>query len=272
MSYTKIDDLVANAIGVYQALGKDSGTAKAAGITHTPWYQTGLTGAGSAPTGGLNGATFTGPGVSGAVPIPAAVASTFIRLLRWELTHAGNIGSVWLVDRLWGNVPVVTTTTGQAVTSPTWPARDQTASTNGSKVYLALETSSATGNGAPITNTTVTYTNSAGTGSKTATMASYPATAVAGTWVPFSLAAGDDGVRSVQTVTLGSSYVSGQVHVVAWRLIAALSVPTANVSAKAGFTDLALPTIWDNSVLQLIYFPSGTALGAVYGSMSFAQG
>lgn len=272
MSYTKLDDLVANAIGVYQAIGKDPGTAEAAGITHTPWYQTGLIGAGSAPTGGLNGATFTGPGVAGSIPIPAAVTAQFIRLLRWELTHAGSIGSVWLVDRLWGNVPVVTTTTGQAVTSPTWPARDATASTAGSKVYLALETSSATGNVGAITNTTVTYTNSAGTGSKTATMASYPATAQAGTWVPFSLAAGDDGVRSVQTVTLGTSYVSGAIHVVAFRLIAALSAPTANVSAKAGFTDLGLPTIWDNSVLQLVYFPTGTALGAAFGSLSYAQG
>jgi hypothetical protein len=271
LSFTKIDDLVANAIGVPQVIGKDSGTAKAAGVPHTPWYQTGLVGAGAAPSGGLNGATFSGT-VSGQIPIPAAVTSAYIKMARLSLTQTGNIGNIWIVDRLWGNVPVVTTTGAQAITSPTWPARDQTASTNGAKVYLALETSSATGNVGAITNTTVTYTNSAGTGSRTATMASYPATAVAGTWQLFSLQAGDDGVRSVQSVTLGTSYVSGAIHLVAFRLVAELAVPTANIASRAGFTDLGLPSVWDNSVLQMVYWPTSTALGAIAGSCSWAQG
>lgn len=271
MSFVRVDDLVANSIGVYQVVAKDSGTAKAAGQSHTPWYQTGVIGAGAAPAGGLNGAVFSGA-TAGAVPTPAAVAGQTSRLLRLALTQTGNVGNVWIVDKLWGNVPVVTTTGAQAVTSPTWPARDQTAATAGAKVYLALECSSATGNGGAVTNTTVSYTNSAGTAGRTATLASFPATAVAGTWQMFSLAAGDDGVRSVQSVTLGTSYVSGAIHVVAFRLVAELATPTANVAAKAGFADLGLPTVWDNSVLQLVYWPTGTALGAVAGSCSYAQG
>jgi hypothetical protein len=272
VSFTRIDDYAANSIGYPQVIAKDSGTAKAAGQTHTPWYQTGVIGAGAAPTGALNGATFTGPGVAGSIPMPAAVASQTVKLTRLALNQGGSIGHLWIVDRIWGNVPVVTTTTSQAITSPTWPARDATASTNGAKVYLALECSSATGNGAPITNTTVSYTNSAGTAGRTATLSSFPATAVAGTWQLFALTAGDDGVRSVQSVTLGTSYVSGQVHLIAFRPIAELATPTANVGAKAGFQDLAMPTVWDNSVLQLVYFPTGTALGALAGSCSYAQG
>src|SRR5204863_863138 len=134
----------------------------------------------------------------------------------------------------------VPTTTGQAVTSPTWPARDTSASTAGAGVYLSLECSAATGNGSPVTNTTVTYTNSAGTGSRTATLASFPATAPQGTWVPFSLAAGDVGVRSVQTITLGTSYVSGQVNLVAWRLLAEIPVPLANVATSLSWDQLGL--------------------------------
>ncbi|OLE22374.1 MAG: hypothetical protein AUG49_19350 [Catenulispora sp. 13_1_20CM_3_70_7] len=272
MTYTKVDDLVANGIGVYQIIAKDAGTAKAAGQTHTPWYQTGVIGAGAAPTGALNGATLTGPGVAGAIPMPAAVASTFVKMTRLGLTQAGSIGNVWLIDRLWGNVPVVTTTTSQAITSPTWPSRDQTASTNGAKVYLALECSAATGNVGAITNTTVSYTNSAGTAGRTATLVSFPATAVAGTWQMFALQAGDDGVRSVQSITLGTSYVSGQVHLVAFRLVAELATPNVNIANVAGFAQLAMPSVWDNSVLQLVYFPTGTALGALAGSCSYAQG
>lgn len=271
MSITGVDPLIAALIPYPQIVGKDSVTAKQAGTPHTPWYGTGIIGAGSAPTGALNGATFSGT-VAGQIPIPAASTGETVKLVQASMLQTGNVGAIWLVDRLWGNVPVVTTTTGQAVTSPTWPARDVSASTAGAGVYLALECSSATGNGGAITNTTVTYTNSGGTGSRTATLPSFPATAPAGTWVPFSLAAGDVGVRSVQTVTLGTSYVSGAVHVVAYRLIAQILTPAANTGVLLDWDQLGLPSIWDSSVLQLVYWPQGTAVGSVAGTLTYAQG
>lgn len=272
MAITTIDGLINAMIRFPRAYGKDTGTAEAAGIPHTPWYQTGIVGAGAAPGGGLNGANFTGPSLAGQIPMPAAVAGATCYLTRWTANHTGNIGHLWLMDRLWGNVPVVTTTTSQAITSPTWPARDESGSTNGGGVLLALETSAATGNVGAITNTTVSYTNSAGTSGRTATLASYPATAQIGTFVPLSLATGDQGVRSVQSITLGTSYISGQVHLVAFRLIAELAVPLANTGYPASFTGLNLPAVYDTSVLQLLYWPTGTALGSIAGSLGFAQG
>jgi hypothetical protein len=274
LTINSVDSLIANIIGVPTVVGKDATTAKAAGIPHTPWYGTGIIGAGAAPSGGLNGATISSTSgvLAGAVPMPAAATGETTRLARLSLVQAGNIGMVWLVDRQWGNVPVVTTTTSQAITSPTWVSRDASGSASGAGVFLALECSAATGNGGAITNTTVSYTNSAGTAGRTATLASFPATAVAGTWVPLSLQAGDVGVRSVQSITLGTSYVSGAVHLVAFRLVADLALPTANVAAAASFTTLGLPTVWDNSALQLVYWPTSTALGAVTGSVTYAQG
>jgi hypothetical protein len=270
VAITDLHTLVAGIIGPPTVIGKDAGTAEAAGIPHTPWYQAGLTGAGSAPTGGLNGATFSGT-VAGQVPIPATVAGKTSYLERAMLVHTGGIGLIRLVDRLWGDVPVVTTTTSQAITSPAWPSRDAVASSNGVGVFLALECSSATGNGGAITNTTVSYTNSSGTSGRTATLASFPVTAVAGTWVPFSLQAGDIGVRSVQSVTLGTSYVSGAIHLVAFRVVADLPTPNTNTATPLNFMDLGLPVVWDSSVLQLVYHPSGTSVGAVSGSFTYAQ-
>lgn len=272
MAISDLHDLAAAILGPATQIGKDTGTAEAAGIPHTPWYQAGLIGAGSAPGGGLNGANFTGPAVSGQVPMPAAVSGLTTYVERISLVQGGNIGSVWLVDKLWGNVPVVTTTGAQTVTQPTLPLRDTAASSNGAGVFLALECSSATGNGGAITNTTVSYTNSAGGSGRTATLASFPATAVAGTWVPFSLQAGDIGVRSVQSVTLGTSYVSGAIHLVAYRLVAEQPTPTANLGNRSNWMDLGLPAVWDASCLQLVYWPAGTALGAVAGSITYAQG
>lgn len=268
---TGTDWIASNFVPYPTVVGKDPTTAKAAGIPHTPWYGTGMVGAGAAPTGGLNGAVFTG-NPAGSLPDPAPATGETTRLAGVRLIHTGNIGHIQIVDRLWGNVPVVTTTTGQAVTSPTWPARDVSASTAGAGVMLALECSSATGNVGAITNTTVTYTNSAGTGSRTATLSSFPATAPAGTFVPLSLAAGDVGVRSVQTVTLGTSYVSGQINLIAWRLVAEVPVPNANVATLLDWDQLGLPSVWDNSVLQLLYWPTGTAVGSLAGSLTYVQG
>lgn len=274
MAVTTGDQLIAATLGVPYLIGKDSSANKASGIQHTPWYGTGSIGAGAAPTGGLNGATFTATSgaFTGAVSMPPLVAGAQSYVERLSLTHIGGIGTVWLIDRQWGNVPVVTTTGAQAITSPTWVARDASASTNGAGVYLALETSSATGNVGAITNTTVSYTNSANVAGRTATLASFPATANVGTWVLFSLQAGDVGVRSVQSITLGTSYVSGQVHLMAFRLVCTLQTPNSNSGNDRAWVNLALPRVWNDSVLQLVYWPTGTSCGAVAGEISFAQG
>jgi hypothetical protein len=272
MAITGVDSLITNLITYPQVIGKQGGlTAAAAGTPHTPWYASGIIGAGSAPTGGLNGATFTAP-VNGAIAVPSAVTGETTRLAGVDMTQVGGVGAVWIVDRLWGNVPVVTTTTAQAITSPTWPARDASASTAGAGVLFALECSSATGNGSPITNTTISYTNSAGTSGHTGAVPSFPATAPQGTFVPLSLSAGDIGGRSVQSITLGTSYVSGQVHLIAYRLIASIPVPTANIPTLLNYLQLRLPAVWDSSVLQLVYWPTGTSISAVQGSLTYAQG
>jgi len=272
MPLNSMDGLTAALTLAPQFWGKDSQTAKAAGTLHTPWYGNGLLGAGAAPSGGLNGANFTGPTLAGQIPMPAVVAGATSALVRASATQGGNIGGIWIVDRQWGNVPVVTTTTSQAITPPTLPARDASASTAGVGVFLALECSAATGNGAPITNTTVSYTNSSNVSGRTASLPSFPATAVTGTWVLFFLQAGDVGVRSVQSITLGTSYVSGQVNLIAFRFIAELPTPVASTPAPQSFTQMGLPRVWDTSVLQLLYMPTSTALGPAYGSLSYAQG
>lgn len=272
MTITSLDELVNGLAGYPTDLQKDAVTAEAAGIWHSTWALAGNPGAGSAPAGGLNGANFSGT-VTGQIPIPATVSGEQIYLARGDVAHAGNIGAVAVDDWLWGNGSIVATTTGaQAITSPTWPSRDVAASTNGEGLRLAMYVSGATGNAGAITNTTAIYTNSANVAARTATLPSFPATAAAGTWVVFNLAAGDTGIRSIQSVTLGTSYVSGTVHLVLFRPIARMATPAANTGYPFDFAALGLPKVWDSSVLAMRYLPSGTAVGAVSGSLSFAQG
>jgi len=254
-----------------QPIYKDPVTAEAAGVLHSSLYQAGVPGAAVAPSPGLAGAALTS--YAGQIPFPAAAASKNVYLSSVDLAHAGNIGAIYLFDRLWHNSGfTITTTTGQTVNSVAFPARDLDAAISGRGVMVGIEVSSATGNGAPVTNTTLTYTNSLGSSGKTATMASFPATAAVGTFVPFALAAGDVGVQSIQTLTLGTSYVSGTIHLVAYRHVATIPVPTANVALGRDPLQLGLPRWFDNSVPFMVYLPTATGVGLVAGSAVWAQG
>ena len=138
---------------------------------------------------------------------------------------------------------------------------------------VGIEVSTATTNAGAITNTTLTYTNSAGTAGRTGTISSFPATAVAGTFVPFSLQAGDDGVRSIQTLTLGTSYGGGTIHLVAYRVLAGpLSVMTANGSDSLDFAGTGLPRNYDNTVPQLLLIPNAVTAITYWAMLQWTHG
>jgi hypothetical protein len=248
--------------------GFGSGTA---GQLITSVYLPGRPGSMSAPSSGLAGSAVTSAR-GGMFPLPAAVAGLNIYLAGVDAAQSLNIGAILVVDRLWDNSGItVTTTTGQTINSATWPARDTSGSTNGAGVLVGVEVSANLGNGA-VTNTTLTYTNSSGTAGRTATIASFPAAAPLGLFVPFSLAGGDVGVRSIQTLTLGTSYVSGTMHLVAYRVVAIIPTPTANVATGQDFLQLGLPRIWDSSALQFLYLMSGSGGSNAYATLNYAQG
>lgn len=242
-----------------------------AGQLYSPVYLAGRPGAMGFPSSGLSGGSVTSAR-SGMIPVPAAVTGQQIYLSGLDMAQGGNVGAVLIADRLWDNSAIVVTTTGaQAINSTTWPARDTSASTNGAGILVALEVTGNLGNGA-VTNTTLTYTNSAGTAARTGTIASFPAAANQGVFMPFALAAGDVGIRSIQSVTLGTSYVSGSMSLVAYRVLAVVPTPTANVAAGMDFLQLGLPKVWDSSALQLLYLSTSTPGGIVQGTLAYTQG
>lgn len=272
MTITSLDDLINGMSGYPVDFQKSGMTAEQAGIWHSTWWTSGIPGSGSTPAGGLNGATYSGT-TTGALPIPAAVSGQQIYLARADFAQSGSIGTVAVDDWLWANGSIsATTTTAQAITSPTWPARDTAASTSGAGLRLAMFVTVATTNVSAVTNTTVSYTNTSGTAGRTATLSSWPATAVSGTFVVFNLQAGDTGITSIQSLTLGTSYGGGTIHLVLFRPIARIPTPADYVGHDRDFAGLGLPKVWDDSVLVVRYLPTGTSLGAVSGSLTFAQG
>lgn len=266
MAITTIDGIVAGLKAGEEFL-KVGSTMEAIGVKHSMFYTSGRPGAAATPAPGIGGAALTT--YAGQIPFtnPGAGNSYLARFA----AHSTLSGTLLLLDRLWHNSGIgITTTTGQTVNSVTWPARDRNGSTNGDAVLVALEASGAIGGGA-VSNTTITYTNQSGTGSKTGTMASWPSTAVAGTFVPFQLSAGDTGVRSIQTLTLGTTYTSGTVHLVAYRVLGRIGLGP-NQGSEQDAIATGFPRLYDNTVPFLVWLPSATTGVTIGGEIVVAQG
>jgi hypothetical protein len=207
------------------------------------WYCTakdnGFPGAWSPGAPGVNGRVTDGTTAADAGSIPfrnPAIGANFIT----ELQMASSVNHTHLFfDVLWVNTGlVVTTTTAQAIAMPTLPARDVNGTTNGEGCMIAMLFTAAATNAAAISNATVSYTNSAGVSGRTATLTSgiagsqIPATPVIGTLIWFNLAAGDKGVQSIQSVTLGTSLVTGSISMMIARDLATIGTTLPNVSAQ----------------------------------------
>lgn len=211
------------------------GTApEAAGVFYSWAKDTGNPGAWSPGTPGLNGRATDGTTAADAGCILIKNPTVGANYLISSDRSGTVIHQAHLWDVLWVNTGlVVTTTTAQAIASPTaLPARDINGSSNGEGVFAAILVTTATTNAAAITNTTISYTNSDGVAGRTATIASFPATAVIGTVVQFQLQAGDKGIRSIQSVTLGTSYAAGAISVILFRPINVQPVLVANVGGQ----------------------------------------
>lgn len=248
---------------------KTTTNMEAIGVHHSLAYTPGLPGAASVPTSAMSGSALTSYGGQLNFTNPVS-GNTY--LMRFDV-RAGNVGVLFLYDRLWHNSGIaVTTTTSQTINSAAWPARDKNGSTNGEGVLVGIEVSTATTNVSAITNTTMTYTNSDGTSSRTATIRSFPGTAVAGTFVPFLLDTGDKGVRSIQSITLGTSYGGGEIHLVAYRHLAQLSVLDANTGDSLDALTGGMVRMYNNTVPFLVWLASTATAISIAGTFIVTQG
>lgn len=245
-------------------------TATGAGHLHSSLYLAGSPGAAAAPSEGINGAAKTS--LAGQIPFPSAVGgqNSYLSGLQGSVTGCGG---VLLCDLLWQNSGLVVTTTGaQAITFPTLPARDANGASTGVGCLLALEVVTATGNAAPVTNCTASYTDTAGNTGNTATLASLPNANTAGWTGIFDLAAGDFGVQSVQSITLGTSLVSGSISAKVIRPIQWLEIVADNRHTRQDVVQLGMPRMYDSSVPYFLYLPSQAAVGRFSGVVNWAQG
>jgi len=252
----------------YEILKVTAG-AEAIGVRLLSSYTGGVPGAWVPGTPGVNGAVTNCDAAAGAAiigshvhPDPAS-GSLFLTGASFSATLTS---FQLLLDPVWYNTGLsVTTTTAQNITQPTLPARDIDGTNNGVGWNAAIFVATATTNAGAITNMTLSYTDDQGNAGNTATITSFPATAVQATLVPFELAAGDRGIRSIQSITLGTSLVTGTISILHYRLLYAVPSPTANVGQVQ---DLDPPGIrlYNDTCIVVAWIPSATSVNTVYGN------
>ena len=242
------------AAGQYYCFAKDNG-APGAWLPGTP---------------GINGRNTNGTLSADAGCISAGTPSSGANYIRDISISASVAGTFILADVLWVNSGlVVTTTTAQTITQPTLPARDNLGTTNGYGVGAGLLVTTATTNAAVINNITLQYTNSNGVAGRTGTM-SYPATAVIGTFVPFQLAQGDVGIRSIQSITLGTTLTAGAISLICFNFLGTTPVPLANVGSLAFQRKLDLK-LQNGHCLLPFWIASTTAAVNLTGTVYFVN-
>jgi hypothetical protein len=241
-----------------------------AGRPWTNFYANGIPGPAVAPTPGLAGAALTS--YPGQIPFTNPGGGQKSYLARFAGLSSAQAGTLLLCDRLWHNSGLVVTTTGaQTVNSVAFPARDNNASTNGEGVMIGLEIRTATGAGAATPS--ISYTDSDGNAGNTASLAvAYGATSGIGSFYPFALAAGDKGVRSIQTYQGNVSMSSGAIGLVAYRVLATLPMGSTNIASALDALTSGMPEMFDNTVPFLVFVPSGTNSTILAGQMIVTQG
>lgn len=174
------------------------------------------------------------------------------------------VGTLMLYDRV-AEYPINgTVTSGTFGTQPAL-TRDANGSSPGAGVYMFVENVGATANTAQVL--TITYTNSAGTGSRSTGGQTLQVGAISTNRVInpsnqwwFPLQAGDRGVRSLQSYTLGASAISTTINIVLARPIAWLPImgAAAGIERDLVYQLPTMPRLFDDTSLSFLLMANTT--------------
>ena len=248
------------------------------GTMYSQWVSAGIPGAGTIPpTGTISGQFYTcvTTQVTGQLTFINPPAGDTIYLTRFS--GAANVaGTLILADRIWGDSLSPLSNTGNsvqaaaAIWSGSFPrsAGIGGGDSSGTGLHLAMEV--YTTMGATASTPKVTYINSAGTG-ETATLAyAMPATAAAGTFIPFTLKAGAFGVRSVSSFHQFATKTSGVWGMTVYRPLAYIPCIAGTVPGVVDCITSGFPIMFPNTVPMLIWMAGTVTIPAITGQFQFA--
>jgi hypothetical protein len=244
---------------------KNSLTAEGAGTWHSLWMAAGYPGAGVAPGSPTTGVIPTDV-TAGAFPFTNAV-NPANNYLGYIAAATGVVGTLIVYDRIWHLSGLSGVTTGaQTITFP-----GLTRYMSGDGVELWGEIYGAPG--ATANTMTVSYTDQGGTTGNNATYA-HPANAESvGQMFPFTLAAGDSGVRAVASFTNSvSTGTAGDIGLTLLKRIVTIPMPLTQVAVVYDAFSSGLREIMDDACLAMMVQCSTTSTGLINGELTIAKG
>lgn len=238
----------------------------AAAIMMRLWNMAGWPPAGADPTPALSGIVPTSA-TAGAIPYTNPTSPATMHLL--------NVGGcctlqalIFLYDRLWhaGGVNLNSASL-QTITDAQAPTRHS----DGLGNMLLVEITAAAG--ATTKDLTINYTNTADA-SKSVTV-NIPASSIINRVILVSLAAGDKGVKSVQSVQMSGTMGGGVANLVMYNISELLQVPClANLYADRDLVIQVpnMPRLYDGACLSMMFLSSATGANQfLFGRVMMAE-
>lgn len=266
MAITTLDQLVSNCRPPQFFFKNVTGTSSVNTRFSSTFNASGWPGAGVISTAGLAGEALVAP-VAGQIPFTNPTGSNKVYIARLVVNPRAKV-MLFLCDRVWQNSGFsVTTTATQTFNTANFNRDINNATGVGEGIQIGVEYYSAVSSTATIT---VTYTNSAGTPSRT-TSATLNASMTTCNFLPFPLQAGDTGVRSIQSASISAAAASGTVSFVAYRVITTAGNNTSDSTISTDSVTGGMPEVFPDSVP---FFIGMNNIGPyqMLGSVTFAEG
>jgi len=271
MAITTLDGAIAGMQYTREIIKGLTGTM-VAGRPHSLWLTAGIPSIAPTCSAGLTGEVLTNSAV-GSIPFSNPNPTTSNTYLARLVASATIAGQLVLCDRLWQNSVTSLTSTGEQTftDSVQIPARDANGTNSGHGVFAGAEVQVATGAGTP--TLTLKYTNESGNANiTTSNIVATVATSIVGTFYPFGLADGDQGIQKAQSLKLSATWTSGVASVVLYRVIARLDLLSALAPSSIDLLTSGFQRIYHNSSLFLMFIPSTTTTSQIQGNVTWTQG
>lgn len=270
MALLSTDDLVASLTLHRNFIGfkADDGATGNSEMYMNRFFCSGSWGTASTTAPSASG-TLLDSSTSGAMPIDAVITTNNLMYLGAVSAMKETYGQIILVDRLWhGGGYSLTTTSSQTINSTTLDRPD--ADGEGTEIWFEVAGTMGTTPG----TLTATYTNSAGTGSRTATWVYPGGGAGLHHAMKLTMQPGDTGVKSIQSCAWSSAPGSSGVSTYRLAIVRRLAVlhngqPGSTI--HYGPFSTGMPRIYDDSCLALYTYNATSNPGDVWISVKLAE-
>lgn len=227
------------------------------------WNTTGRPEIGLRPASDSEALDYDTPGGLNFMRAPAGQRSVLLKTSNRRLS----VGSIYLYDRL-VHTQLYNASGNQAHTISTAPLPSRAGNGDGVELWIEFGTDTTTTD--PLATIEVEYTNSLGVSGRTTSAMNFPVRLRPHTALRMPLQAGDSGIRSIQKITINSTWTTPTIAVVLAKRVTALRNHVAGASITAGFLDIQDPKFTNDMCIYMVAGVSTTTSGAVNVTLTMA--